>query len=75
MYKLSLWRSGVRIVNAWLRSCYRAHLDRGGDLTYMPPGKTYFKTGPARFLYSVGKLQFFEAVSGVLLCGDMALLC
>lgn len=42
--------------------------DRGQSL---PLGKTAIKILPAHFLHSVGNLQFFDPVSGILFSGDM----
>lgn len=42
--------------------------DRGQDI---PLGQTVIKALPAHFLHSVGNLQFFDPVSGILFSGDM----
>lgn len=42
--------------------------DRGQDIVL---GKTVIKALPAHFLHSVGNLQFFDPVSGILFSGDM----
>ena len=42
--------------------------DRGQDI---PLGKTLIKALPAHFLHSVGNLQFFDPISGILFSGDM----
>ncbi len=42
--------------------------DRGQDI---PLGKSVIKALPAHFLHSVGNLQFYDPVSGILFSGDM----
>ncbi|MEH6493143.1 MBL fold metallo-hydrolase [Halopseudomonas sp.] len=42
--------------------------DRGADV---PLGKSILKVLPAHFLHSVGNLQFFDPISGILFSGDM----
>lgn len=42
--------------------------DRGQDIAL---GKTVIKALPAHFLHSVGNLQFFDPISGILFSGDM----
>lgn len=42
--------------------------DRGQDI---PLGRSVIKALPAHFLHSVGNLQFYDPVSGILFSGDM----